>query len=535
MKLSFDYIVVGAGSAGCVLASRLSEDPSAKVLLVEAGGGDGHPLLRMPLAWPVAAGDPRFSWGYVTEPEPTLGGRRLPLARGKVLGGSSAVNGSRYSRGHPRDYDQWRQQGLQGWGYEDVLPYFRRSEKSWRGADQYHGGEGELNVRPGRSPDLLSDQLSAACKAAGYTETDDLHGEVAEGLAEMELTITDWGRRLSSYRAFIKPVLGRKNLTVMSRALVTHLRFKGDRAVGIEYVRRGQTAVAQAEREVILAGGAYNSPQLLMLSGIGPADELRTHGITPIVDSPSVGRNLTEHPLVPLIMETEPSSSFLRHLRVDRSALRIVQWFFTGGGPFATNGCSAGLMARTREGLDRPDVQLIFAAGARDSSVWWPGQGSRLKFPMQCSVSIQHPEARGHVTLRSSNPAEPPRILLNLFGAQADIDVAIAGLRMGRDIFKRRPLSDHIKGELLPGAATDSTADLTEHVRRTAATTSHPCGTCRMGIDEGAVVDGTLRVRGVRGLRVVDASVMPTITCGHINAPTIMIAEKAADMIKQAS
>jgi len=532
MTSSHDYIIVGAGSAGCVLANRLTQDPDTKVLLIEAGGGDWHPLLHIPIAWTLASVIPRYSWGYMTEPEPALGGRQVPLPRGKVLGGSSTVNAMRYSRGHPRDYDQWRQLGLEGWGYADVLPYFRRSERNWRGAGTYHGGDGELTVRLGASPHLLYEPLLAAAQAAGFVESEDIHGDVSEGIARAELTVGDFGRRRSTYRAFLKPAMRRRNLTVVSRALTTRVRLDRGRAVGVDYLQNGRVVAAGADREVILAGGAYNSPQLLMLSGVGPADALTSHGITPLVDLPGVGGTLAEHPLVPLVVETRAQSSFQRHLRMDRAALRTMQWFLTGGGPFNVNGNAAGLFARTRPELERPDVQLIFAALARDSNLWWPGQDARQKFAHQCSISIQHPEALGHLTLRSSNPADPPRILLNLFGAQSDIDTAIRGLRMARDIYARAPLAELIKGELLPGPSAVSDAALTEHIRRTAVTTQHPCGTCRMGIDATAVVDGQLRVRGVERLRVVDASVMPTVPGGHINAPTIMIAEKASDLIR---
>jgi len=456
----------------------------------------------------------------------------VPLPRGKVLGGSSTVNAMRYSRGHPRDYDQWRQLGLEGWGYADVIPYFRRSERNWRGADPYHGGNGELNVRLGSSSSLLYEPLRAAAQAAGFKESDDIHGAVAEGITRAELTVGGFGRRHSTYRAFLKPALRRRNLTVVNRALTTRVRLARERAEGIDYIRNGRTYSVNAEREVILAGGAYNSPQLLMLSGIGPPDELTAHGIEPLIDLPGVGTNLAEHPLVPLVVETSAEASFMRHLRMDRAALLALQWFLTGSGPFAVNGNAAGLFARTRPELERPDVQLIFAALARDSALWWPGQHAAQKFALQCSISIQHPEALGRLTLRSANPADPPRILLNLFGAQADIDTALRGIALAREIYARAPLKDLIKGELLPGADVTSAADLTEHVRQTAATTQHPCGTCRMGKDASAVVDGALRVRGVEALRVVDASVMPTIPGGHINAPTIMIAEKAADLIR---
>ncbi len=532
MVQSYDYIIVGAGAAGCVIANRLTEDRSVSVLLIEAGGRDWHPLLKIPIAWTLAAAQPQFNWGYASEPEPALGGRQIILARGKMLGGSTAINGMRYSRGHPRDYDQWRQLGNEGWGFADVLPYFRRSENNWRGENKYHGGDGPLRVRLARAPQLFYEPLAAAAKSAGIPESEDIHGEVPEGITRAELTVDRFGRRHSTSRAFLAPVLRRQNLTVVMHALTTNVVIEEGRAIGVTYVRGGLKTTVHADREVILCGGAYNSPQLLMLSGIGPADDLRAHGIAPRVDLPGVGKNLAEHPLVPLVMETLEPVSFLRHLRMDRALLWGARWFLTGGGAFAVNANTAGLFTRTRPDLERPDVQLLYAALARDSKLWWPGQGKRQKFAFQCSISLQHPEALGHLTLRSANPAERPRIFLNLFGAQADIDTAIRGLRLAREIYTHEPIASLIRGELLPGRHATTDAALTDHVRATASTTQHPSGTCKMGSDAMAVVDDKLRVRGVAGLRVADASIMPTIPGGHINAPVIMIGEKAADLIR---
>jgi len=531
MTEAFDYIVVGAGAAGCVLAYRLTEDRDARVLLIEAGGGDSHPLLRLPIAWVMASAQPRFNWGYVSEPEPSAGGRELVLARGKMIGGSTSINGMRYSRGHPRDYDQWAQLGNRGWGYADVLPYFKRSENSWRGENKYHGGDGPLRVREARAPQMFYEPLAAAAKAAGIPESDDIHGDQPEGITRPEVTIDRFGRRHSAARAFLRPALRRRNLTLVTRALTTRVVIENGRAVGVEYVRGGQKRMVRAEREVIVCGGAYNSPHLLMLSGIGPADHLRAHGIAPVVDLPGVGKNLAEHPLVPVVMETLEHVSFLRYLRMDRATLRTLQWFFTGTGPFALNSNAAGCFVRTRPELERPDVQLLYAALARDSQLWWPGK-PRAKYAFQCSISLQHPEALGHVELRSANPADRVRIHLNLFGAQADIDTAIRGIRLARDIYTREPVRSLVRGEILPGKDVTSDADLAAFVRATAATTQHPAGTCKMGRDPMAVVDDELRVRGVEALRVADASVMPTIPGGHINAPTIMIGEKASDLIR---
>jgi choline dehydrogenase len=532
MQKSYDYIIVGAGAAGCVLAYRLSEDRTCNVLLLEAGGRDWHPLLKLPIAWALAMVTPQFNWGYMAEPEPQLGGRDIALARGKMLGGSTSINGMRYSRGHPRDYDQWRQMGNEGWGYADVLPYFKRSEKNFRGENKYHGGDGPLNVQLATAPQLLYPPLAASAKSAGFVESEDIHGDVTEGITRAEITVNRFGRRHSTAKAFLKPAMKRKNLTVITGALTTRVRIENGRAVGVDYVRAGHTVNVRAAREVILAGGAYNSPQLLMLSGIGPADELRAHGIAPLIDLPGVGKNLAEHPLVSVVMETREPFSFLRHLRMDRAALWTARWLFTGGGAFAVSGNTAGLFARTRPELERPDVQLLYSALPRDSQLWWPGQAGRQKFAVQCSISLQHPDALGDVTLRSADPADPPRIFLNLFGAQSDIDTVIRGIRMAREIYAHEPMASLIKAELLPGADVTSNAELKDFVLRMAATTQHPCGTCKMGGDDQAVVDNQLRVRGVTALRVADASIMPTIPGGHINAPTIMIGEKAADLIR---
>ena len=533
--MTYDYIIVGAGSAGCVLAYRLTTDPSVKVLLLEAGGRDWHPLLKLPIAWTMAGYDPKFGWGYVSEPEPHLGGRQLILPRGKMLGGSSSINGMRYSRGHPRDYDLWRQMGLEGWGYEDVLPYFKKSERSWRGANRYHGGNGPLNVRQSALAPPLYRPLADAARAAGFPETEDIHGESHEGITRAEITVNAFGRRHSTSRAFLQPARKRPNLTVVTRALTSRVVVEHGRATGVEYLRDDQRIIVRADREVILSGGAYNSPQLLMLSGIGPSDELKKHGIAQVLDLPGVGEHLAEHPLVPVVMDAREDASFLRYLRVDRAAIKTLQWFLTGGGVFADNGNTAGMFIRTRPELERPDVQLLFSALARDSALWWPGRNSNQKPAIQCSISLQYPQALGRLTLRSNNPADPPRILLNLFGAQADIDTVIRGIHIARDMFTREPLASLVVGERLPGAKLTTDVELTDYIRNIASTTQHPCGTCRMGTDDMAVVDGALRVRGIDGLRVVDASVMPTIPSGHINAPTIMIAEKGADMIQAAA
>ncbi|MGH6991071.1 MAG: GMC family oxidoreductase, partial [Stellaceae bacterium] len=489
-----------------------------------------HPLLRMPFAWPIAAWHPRFNWSYETDPEPQLDGRQLPVARGKVLGGCSTINGMGYKRGHPSDYDHWRQLGLDGWGYRDVLPYFKRSEHSWRGANKFHGTGGPLNVRKGGAPQLLYEPLAAAAVAAGHPICDDISGDAPEGLFVTELTVGPGARRHSTARAFLYPALKRPNLRVATEALSTRIVVEGGRAVGVEYVQDGKFQRTQARREVVLSAGAYNSPQLLMLSGIGPADELKVHGIKPILDLPGVGRHLEEHGSVPVIMAaTRPT--FLSELRIDRAAWWTMRWALLGDGPFASNGNTAGIFARTRPELERPDIQLTCNTIGLMDRPWWPWQASRQRYAFNCIVSVIHPESEGRVTLRSADPAQKPRIHLNIFGAQADIDTCIHGIAMCRELYATEPQKSLIAREILPGPEATSRDALAGYIRRMATTTSHPAGTCRMGNDEGAVLDANLKVRGIDGLRVADASVFPSIPGGNINAPCIMVGEKAADLL----
>jgi choline dehydrogenase len=528
----FDYIVVGAGSAGCVVAARLSEDPAAQVLLLEAGGRDEHLYLKMPLAFLRAMPDPRFNWTYLTEPEPHLDGRRLPLPRGRVIGGSGSINGMFAMRGHPRDYDQWAQMGATGWSFTDVLPYFRKSESSWRGAGPYHGTDGPVEVRPIDSPHLLHEQMMATAEAAGFPVSDDLAGAQPEGFARGEQTVDRRGRRVSAATAYLKPVTGRRNLEVRAGAQVQRLVFEGKRCVGVEIDRGGTALVLRARREVILSGGAYNSPHLLMLSGIGPAGHLRKHGIEVVHDSPGVGRNLQEHPTASLEFNAAAPVTFLNQLRWDRIAFNALRWALTGRGTMASQVNSCNVVIRTAEHLERPDLQIMVNPIRFDAMPWFPGIRAVQEHVFWAGLVQLHPESRGWVELRSADPREIASVTLNLMAEEADLEQMRRAIRTARRIYNTPPMGDLLAGERTPGIEIDSDAELDAYIRASCYCAQHPTSTCAMGMGARSVVDEQLRVIGVEGLRVADASVMPTVPGGNTNLPTIMIGEKAADLIR---
>jgi choline dehydrogenase len=405
-RKAVDYVVIGAGSAGCVVANRLSADPSQSVLLLEAGGADNHWLLKMPLAFLRAMFQPQFTWNYRSEPEPTLNGRSVWLPRGKVLGGTSSINGMFYMRGHSHDFDTWRDMGCEGWGYRDVLPYFKRMETSWRGANEFHGDSGPLSVVAIDTTRLMHEPLMLSAAAAGFGVTQDLHGEVEEGFARGEVTIDRKGRRASTSRAYLYPVLGRKNLRVETRALTNRILVENGKAVGVEYVREGQVQRVFADREVIVCAGAYNSPQLLMLSGIGPADELRKLGIDPVVDLPGVGGNLSEHARAPVEFVARERVTFLNELRMDRVAMSAARWALFGSGAFATQINSCNVVIRTTKELAQPDVQLMCNPVHMDAKLWFPGIGERQEHRITSDVVLLHPRSRGRVSLRSGDPRD---------------------------------------------------------------------------------------------------------------------------------
>jgi choline dehydrogenase len=529
----YDYIVVGAGSAGCVLANRLSEDGAQSVLLLEAGGRDWHPYIHMPLGMRRLSPRQSINWDFTTEPEPNCNGRRIFVPRGKVLGGTSSINAMLYARGHPRDYDQWRQQGLAGWGYEDVLPYFKRSENSHRGESRYHGKGGPLDVSPGSPAHALFHLFTAAAAKRDFPNTDDYNGALPEGIGAPDFT-TARGLRRSTARAFLYPALRRRNLHLETRALVHRVLIAQGRATGVLYAKGGALHTAHARREVILSGGTYNSPQLLLLSGIGPADELKPLGIAPVLDRPEVGRNLQEHANAVITFTLKEPISITGKLRLDRLALSTLRWAFSGTGIVAHMPTQCVAFLRTRGESERPDIELLLNPVSPDAAPWFPGLKAPVAHCFSSRVALLHPRSRGKVTLRSADPAAPPRILWNLFDDPWDLETLRGGLKTVRAIFAEPPLRDVTAEELSPGPRFPGDDDLDAWLRDNAQTAAHPAGTCRMGADDGAVLDAELRVRGIEGLRVADCSVMPQVVGSNTNAPTIMIAEKAADMIRHA-
>ncbi|MDB5556510.1 MAG: hypothetical protein JWL86_6494 [Rhizobium sp.] len=534
----YDFIIVGAGSAGCVLANRLSADPANKVLLLEAGGRDRNPLFRLPMLMGKLFHSGIYNWHYHTEPEPYLNGRSLYWPRGKVLGGTSTINGMIYVRGNRHDYDRWSQLGLPGWSYDEVLPAFRRSEAHIQRKGEFHNSNGELTVCRARGHNPLMDVFCEAGEQAGYPLNDDFNGATQEGFGRYDFTIRK-GKRWSTSWAFLRSILGRKNLTVITGAETMRVTIENDRAKGVEYLKDGNLATAYASREVVLSSGVVNSPKALLLSGIGPADELKALDIDSVHDLPGVGKNLQDHVDCVMSWECKEPITLFSDLRADKLIPSVVQGMLFGEGITTTFPYEAGAFIRSNEGLVAPDIQLHFMpALEKTANLHFPNpfkkEAVEANHGFTLRVGPVNPASRGEITLRSKNPADKPKIQANYLQADFDIRTMIDGIRLTRDIINQKAFDRYRGKELAPGPTAMSDEDLTKWLRATAMTTFHPVGTAKMGNDPLAVVDSKLKVHGIEGLRVADASIMPVISSGNTNAPAIMIGEKCAEFILNA-
>ncbi len=527
---SFDYVIVGAGSAGCTLAARLTEDRDTRVLLVEAGGSDRSILIQMPTALSIPMNMKRYNWGFESEPEPGLDGRRMNTPRGKVLGGSSSINGMVYVRGHACDFDQWEEEGAEGWGYPHCLPYFRRAEAWKKGGDEYRGADGPLHTSAGNEmQNPLYIAFIEAGKQAGYGETADYNGHRQEGFGPMHMTVKD-GVRWSTANAYLKPVLGRPNLEVVTKALTRRVLFEGKRASGVEYERGGQRTVARAAREVVLAAGAVGSPTLLQLSGIGPAAVLRAAGVDVVHDLAGVGENLQDHLEVYVQYRCTQPITLNSQLDPFHKALIGARWLLFKSGLGATNHYESCAFIRSRAGLRWPDIQYHFLPAA----MRYDGKSAVDGHGFQLHTGPNKAKSRGWVRIKSADAREKPRVLFNYLQHEDDRADFRACIRLTREIIAQPAFDPYRGAEIAPGEAIQTDDEIDAWVRANGETAYHPSCTCKIGRDGDpmAVLDSECRVRGVENLRVADSSVFPTITNGNLNAPTIMVAEKAADIIR---
>jgi len=523
-----DFVVVGAGSAGCVMAARLSEDPATRVVLLEAGGHDDNRWIHIPLGFGKTFADASVNWCYETEPDPGANGRRIFWPRGKVLGGSSSINGMVYIRGQHEDFDLWRQMGCSGWSATDVLPYFKRAEHQVRGPDPWHSTGGPLVVSDVADKHEIGEAFIRACNDLGYPSNPDFNGATQDGVGYHQTT-TDNGKRCSTAKGYLHPVMDRPNLRVITGALAQRITFAGKRATGVDFTQERLPFTVRARREVILCGGAINSPQLLLLSGVGPQAQLAAHGIEVVQHSPGVGQAMQDHYSAPIKLKCRYPITVNDVMQSNLKKLRTgLEYYLLRRGPMAAISAQVALFARTRPELSTPDIKMSISIFSADR----PQDGLHPWSGFTIIVYQLRPESRGEIRLKSADPQDPPAMIPNYLATETDRRTITDGLMFGRRVLATPHMQHYVAEEFLPGPAVVTDAQMLEHARNCGGTVFHPTSTCKMGIDTMAVVDPELRVIGIEGLRVVDASVMPTVVSGNTNAATIMIAEKAADLVR---